>query len=120
MARLRMYGISYLSALTRAFAIFILTVACLGLAILGTILIPTDGTEPRGVCVFVDGDEGLLPLNPNTDDTYVYSCDLNWELGVFYVSVFGSQATVALFVLVILVHGIVSATRRRSRSRKDE
>ena len=34
-------------------------------AMLLSILIPSDGTEPRDICHFVVGDAGLLPLNPN-------------------------------------------------------
>lgn len=64
---------------------------------LGLILGASDGTEPRGVCAFVAGDAGLLPLNPNEGGTHAYSCDPNVTLAAMYVALPG-------MILAILVH----------------
>jgi len=49
------------------------------------ILAGSDGTEPRGLCEFVTGSNGLLALNPNSGGTVQYSCDLNWTQFASYV-----------------------------------
>ena len=54
-------------------------------AILLSILIPSGGTEPRGICDFVLNDAGLLPLNPNEGGTYKYSCNPKIVLMLFYI-----------------------------------
>ena len=66
---------------------------------LGLVLMGSDGTEPRGICKFVGGDAGVLPLNPNKGGTYSYSCDLNMALAALYILVPG----MALSVLVYFV-----------------
>jgi len=48
-------------------------------------LLPSGGTESRGVCDFVEGTRGLLPLNPNEGGSVVYSCDPNFGLLSWYV-----------------------------------
>lgn len=72
----------------RAMYIFVSAIACsLVLAAFPVVLIlvQSDGTEPRGLCEFVAGSQGLLPLNPNAGGTHPYSCDLNWLRSAFYV-----------------------------------
>jgi hypothetical protein len=49
------------------------------------ILAGSDGTEPRGLCEFVTGSNGLLALNPNSGGTVQYSCDLNWTQFASYI-----------------------------------
>lgn len=66
---------------------------------LGFILAASDGTEPRGVCAFVAGDAGLLPLNPNEGGTHAYSCDPNVSLAAMYIAIPG-------MALAVLVHFI--------------
>lgn len=56
------------------------------LAFLLSMLLPSGGTEPRGVCDFVQGTGGLLPLNPNEGGTIVYSCNPNFGLLFWYIS----------------------------------
>lgn len=65
--------------------------------LLGFMLVGSDGTEPRGICVFVNGDNGLLPLNPNNGGTHYYSCDLNISLTAFYVLVTGIMLAILIF-----------------------
>lgn len=67
--------------------------------LLGLMLAGSDGTEPRGVCEFVSGDAGLLPLNPNEGGTYSYSCDPNLSLAVFYILVAGMALSVLFWIL---------------------
>lgn len=69
---------------------------------LGLIIIGSDGTEPRGICEFVGGDGGLLPLNPNKGGTYSYSCDLNISLAAFYISVLGAGLSVFVHFIIRL------------------
>ncbi len=72
----------------RAVYILVFALACsLALAAfpVALILAQSDGTEPRGLCEFVAGSQGLLPLNPNAGGTHPYSCDLNWLRSAFYV-----------------------------------
>ena len=56
-----------------------------GTAMLLSILIPSGGTEPRGICDFVLNDAGLLPLNPNEGGTYKYSCNPKIFLMLLYI-----------------------------------
>ena len=65
--------------------------------ILGLIIAGSDGTEPRGLCEFVGGDKGFLPLNPNKGGTYTYSCDLNISLTTFYILVLGAGLSVFIY-----------------------
>lgn len=73
---------------------FVLSALMLGLVLAGS-----DGAEPRGVCMFVAGDGGLLPLDPNTGGTYAYSCNLNVPLAALYVSLPGLFFSLFLFHL---------------------
>ena len=66
---------------------------------LGLIIAGSDGTEPRGICEFVGGDSGLLPLNPNKGGTYSYSCDLNISLTAFYI--LGPGAGLSVFIYFV-------------------
>lgn len=77
--------------------------------LLGLMLVQSDGTEPRGVCAFVSGDAGLLPLDPNEGGTYSYSCEPNAPLAVFYVLVPGTGLSVLFYFLA----GLVMAGWRR-------
>lgn len=58
--------------------------AILPLSFFGSILIRTDGHEPRGICAAVEGSGGTLPLQMNPGGTIGYTCDLNWDLAAFY------------------------------------
>lgn len=49
-----------------------------------SIFLGTDGTRPAGVCTFLEGEGGLLPLNPNEGGSIAYSCTPNWSLLLFY------------------------------------
>ena len=71
----------------------------LGCVMLGLVLTASDGTEPRGVCMFVAGDSGFLPLDANSGGTNVYSCNLNVRLAVLYVALPGIVFTVLLLYL---------------------
>lgn len=65
--------------------------------VFGSILVGSDGTEPRGICEFVGGDAGLLPLDPNKGGTYSYSCNLNIPLAAFYIFVIGAGLSVLFY-----------------------
>lgn len=69
---------------------------------LGLIIVGSDGTEPRGICEFVGGDGGFLPLNPNKGGSYSYSCDLNISLAAFYISVIGVGLSVFVHFIIRL------------------
>ena len=68
-----------------------------GAIVLGLILVGSDGTEPRGICEFVGGDTGLLPLDPNKGGTYSYSCNINISLTAFYILVLGAGLSVFIY-----------------------
>lgn len=68
-----------------------------GVLVLGLMLVGSDGTEPRGVCEFVSGDAGLLPLDPNEGGTQSYSCDLNLSLAAFYILIPGMALSVLFY-----------------------
>lgn len=75
------------------------------------ILAGSDGTEPRGLCTFVEGSNGLLPFNPNAGGTHPYSCDVNWHpLAVFVLP----AATVAFYPLWRLIRWAARPTPRPS------
>ncbi|WP_341896414.1 hypothetical protein [Ferrovibrio terrae] len=59
--------------------------AILPLVFFGSILIQTEGHEPRGLCAAVEGDGGTLPLQMNAGGRIGYTCDFNWDLASFYV-----------------------------------
>lgn len=59
--------------------------AILPLGFFGSILVRTDGHEPRGICTAVDGGAGTLPLQMNPGGIVGYTCDLNWDLAAFYM-----------------------------------
>ena len=62
--------------------------ALMALVPLVLILVGSNGTEPRGICRFVEGSAGLLPLDPNAGGTHSYSCNLNWpQVAVFTVPI---------------------------------
>lgn len=69
----------------------------LSTAMLGLILAGSDGTEPRGICKFVAGDDGFLPLNPNEGGTHSYSCNVNITLATFYIGMLGVLFSVFVF-----------------------
>ncbi len=68
-----------------------------GVLVLGLMLVGSDGTEPRGICEFVGGDAGLLPLDPNEGGTHSYSCDLNLSLAAFYILIPGMALSVLFY-----------------------
>lgn len=67
-----------------------------GVLVLGLVLAGSDGTEPRGICDFVAGTGGLLPVDPNTGGSQGYSCNPNMGLAAFYSLGFGAMLSVAL------------------------
>lgn len=73
-----------------------------GAIMLGLIIVGSDGTEPRGICEFVGGDGGFLPLNPNKGGTYSYSCDLNMPLAAFYILAIGVGLSVFVHFIIRL------------------
>lgn len=66
---------------------------------LGAILVGSDGTEPRGVCSFVAGDGGLFPLDPNLGGTLSYSCDPDFPLVTFYVTLVGLALSIPVYFI---------------------
>ena len=66
---------------------------------IASVMIDTGGTEPRGACAYVEGNAGLLALDPNPRGTVHYSCNPNLALLAFYVVILGIVPGFALFVL---------------------
>lgn len=54
-------------------------------AVFGSILLRTDGTEPRDFCIPTERDSGLLVLQMNSGGQVPYACELNWSLAMFYI-----------------------------------
>lgn len=71
--------------ITIEFAVSMAVGLVASLALLLSMLLPSGGTEPRGICDFVEGTQGLLPLNPNEGGSVVYSCDPNFVLLLWYI-----------------------------------
>ena len=85
-----------------SFALITLTAIC-GTVVLSSIFLPSDGTEPRDVCIVVEGTQGLLPINPNEGGTIVYSCDIKWDLALFYIAIFGFPLSILCMPVILLV-----------------
>lgn len=92
----------------------------LSTAMLGLILAGSDGTEPRGICRFVDGDSGFLPLNPNEGGTRSYSCNVNMTPATFYIGTLGVLFAVFVFYggMVFNWIGSIYSGLRASKSRR--
>lgn len=67
-----------------------------------SILIPSDGTQPRNACNFVLGHGGLLPFNPNSGGTVVYSCNPNWKYVTFFIAYIGVPISIMVWILLTL------------------
>jgi hypothetical protein len=93
--------------LTRLLAALLLGQAT-SASFIASVMIDTGGTEPRGACAYVEGNAGLLALDPNPRGTVHYSCDPNVALLTFYVVILGILPGFALFLLWHVV-----ASRRR-------
>lgn len=85
----------------------------LSCVILALIVTGSEGTEPRGVCTFVAGDSGLLPLDPNDGGAHEYSCSVDLGLAVFYIFSMGMVISAVFF----LVPGALSVLLRPLRTR---
>lgn len=55
-----------------------------GCILIAAILVQSNGLEPSGICNIVNGNDGLLPLNPNEGGATQYSCDPNFLSGFMY------------------------------------
>ncbi len=51
----------------------------------GSILLQTDGTEPRDFCIPTERESGMLMLQMNSGGQAPYTCELNWSLAVIYI-----------------------------------
>lgn len=103
----------YLYALLKATVqLAVLSTIC-GVVVLGSIIIPSDWTEPRDICIFVEGTGGLLPVNPNEGGSIVYSCDVNWRLASFYIAVFGLPLGLVCFVILCAARALVQRRRHK-------
>jgi hypothetical protein len=97
----------YVYALFKAtLSLIILSMTC-GIIVLSAILVPSEGTEPRDICILVEGTQGLLPINPNEGGSIVYSCDINWDLALFYIAVFGFPLGLVSFGVLFMVRTLV-------------
>ncbi len=103
----------YITALAKAALVFSACSLFLGVVILATILLPTGGTEPRGICDFVEGTGGLLPLNPDDGGDYSYSCNPDWSLTLFYIFGFGAPVSVILMSVGLVILKLVLMARGR-------
>ena len=93
-------------------ALITLSAIC-GTIVLSSIFLPSNGTEPRDVCIVVEGTQGFLPINPNEGGTIVYSCDIKWDLALFYIAVFGFPPGILSFcVIAIVMRTLVQRNRR--------
>ena len=105
----------------RKWAIKIISIGILLSAItFGSILVGSNGLEPNGVCDFVEGSDGLLPLNPNLGGTIIYSCDPNWGPLVFRVFILGLVISMFLGVFWIAfrrISGVISAMTKPRKSK---
>ncbi|MFN4310175.1 MAG: hypothetical protein ACK4FK_06225 [Ferrovibrio sp.] len=54
-------------------------------AFFGSILLQTDGTEPRDFCIPTERESGLLVLQMNSGGQVPYACELNWSLAMIYI-----------------------------------
>lgn len=92
----------------------------LSTVVLGLIFAGSDGTEPRGICEFVDGAGGFLPLNPNEGGTRSYSCSVNMTLAAFYIGTLGVLLSVFVFYggMVFNWVGSIYAGLRASKSQR--
>jgi hypothetical protein len=98
--------------LKSCFTLIVLGGIC-GLIVLGTILIPSDGTEPREVCILVKGTQGILPINQNNGGSIVYSCDINWELALLYIAFFGFPlAMISMILIWFIMRTLVQRKRQ--------
>lgn len=75
------------------------------------------GLVPRGICHFVVGTGGLLPLNPNEGGTVVYSCNPDWPLVTFYILIVAIPLAILLFTVIRLFRVVLGRIRRRLRAR---
>lgn len=71
----------------------------LGCVLVAVILAESKGLEPSGVCDIVNGNDGLLPLNPNEGGVTQYSCDPDFILGFMYACL----AAVIITPLLMLI-----------------
>lgn len=70
------------------------------LFLLASEMIYSDWTRPNGICDFVEGTGGLLPLNPNAGGTVVYSCDP--DLALLFWHLFIPAAVVASVLFLVI------------------
>lgn len=80
-----------------------------------SILIPSDGTEPRNACNFVMGYGGLLPFNPNADGTVVYSCNPNWTYVAFFIAYIGVPISIVVWIFLSLAWPMYRFHARRAK-----
>lgn len=92
---------SQLRDLLKASTALITLSAICGTIVLGAIFIPSNGNEPRDICIEVEGTHGFLPINPNEGGNIVYSCDIQWDLALFYIAVFGLLPSAVFYCLFI-------------------
>lgn len=57
----------------------------LPVAFFGSILLHTDGTEPRDFCIPTERESGMFMLQMNSGGQAPYTCELNWGLAVIYI-----------------------------------
>jgi hypothetical protein len=92
-----------MGAVTRTNLLRLLAALLLGQAVsasfIVSVMIDTGGTEPRGACASVEGNAGLLPLDPNPRGTVHYSCDPHLALLAFYIVILGMPPGFAIFIL---------------------
>lgn len=104
--------ISQLRNILKASIALISLSAICGTIILSAIFIPSNGNEPRDICIEVEGAHGFLPINPNEGGNIVYSCDIKWDLAVFYIAVFGLLPGAMSFFVFMLIMRAVHRKRR--------
>lgn len=63
----------------------ILIGALLPVALIGILLIRSDGNEPNGMCERVLGHGGTLPIDMSRGGDVYYSCGLNWDYVAFNI-----------------------------------
>ncbi|CCQ74811.1 protein of unknown function [Magnetospira sp. QH-2] len=87
----------------------------LSVLMLLSILMSSDGTEPRGICEFVKGDAGISAFNPNEGGKNDYSCIPNFLLITFYIMPFGVVFSGMFYILIAFLKTLPSVNLWRTK-----
>ena len=90
----------YPQTLPGRLAISLLVGIAIPVILIGILRLRSQGNEPQGMCLRVQGSAGTLPIDMSRGGDVPYTCDLNWDYVFFNLGLPALGFAVLAFVLL--------------------